>query len=70
MKNKYSHLADAMKRAEIEKNGWLVSPSSLDSDAVMILDKDARFLDLFYPKNRESRQALIQEFHWIEKRKS
>lgn len=69
MKNKFKHLADSMKRAEIEKNGWLVSPSSLDSDAVMILDEEARFIDLYYPRSAETRQALIEEFHWIEKRK-
>ncbi|HDM8061680.1 hypothetical protein [Vibrio harveyi] len=69
MKNQFKHLADSMKRAEIQKNGWLVSPSSLDSDAVMILDKDARFLELYYPRTRQARCDLIEEFHWIEKRK-
>ncbi|HBC3396493.1 TPA: hypothetical protein ACX3EH_003839 [Vibrio parahaemolyticus] len=61
---------DQKKRAEIERNGWLVSPSSLDSDAVMILDEMGGFLELHYPSSKSERGALIEDFHWINKSKS
>ncbi len=60
---------DQKKRAEIERNGWLVGPSSLDSDAVMILDEMGSFLELHYPSSKSERSALIEDFHWINKSK-
>lgn len=62
--------ADTRKRKEIEANGYLISPSSLDSEAVMVLDSNGNYLDLHYPDSIEERQALIKDFNWLEAKKS
>lgn len=68
--NKTLSKGDASKRKEIEANGYLISPSSLDSEAVMVLDSNGNYLDLHYPDSIEERQALIKDFNWLEAKKS
>lgn len=55
---------DKAKRSLIERNGYRVSPSSLDSDAVMILDASRNFIDLYYPETPVVRRQLIKDFDW------
>ncbi len=56
---------EKLTREKIQNNNWLVSPSSLDSDAVMILDSDENFIELYYPQTKEERRSLIKDFYFM-----